>query len=456
TTASVPLFGKSNAIPVTWTATNPSTGPATTVVCFWARKATTPPLAWKNVGSPVTGPGPNETFSGTDTVTVSGVTDGDKVEILVTLHDTSCPTTVPPAPNDATPAQASTIIDTKAPIGYVATGPRGPAPITSPETGALFCNTSELFGVARDNPGGSPLAADWAGMKDITFAAAGGVVLLGGLGEVDAQATQGPVFKMVTRRLTVPSDAISIKVDAQASDFAGNKQPASPVTIVDRPSLTSDSSDVAPCKSFTDVAGHWAEVYIRYLGSAGLIAGFPDGSYKPDAPVLRAQLAKLLVASLGYGPGDLPPVPTSPGCNFTDVSDSAWYAGWVRKACHLEIMVGVGGGKFAPQDPVTRAQAVTAIWRLKDQSDKSSTTGFVDESVLKNELVTAANRTLRGAPPFTDVVAFSYYEQAVTDLYNIGVVDGTTSTTFSPDAPVTRGQVAKLLYRALGRWFELK
>ncbi|MER3450331.1 MAG: hypothetical protein C4315_11385, partial [Chloroflexota bacterium] len=101
--------------------------------------------------------------------------------------------------------------------------------------------------------------------------------------------------------------------------------------------------------------------------------------------------------------------------------------------------------------PVTRAQAVTAIWRLKNQSDKSSTTGFVDESVLKNE-----TRTLRGAPPFTDVVAFSYYEQAVKDLYNIGVVDGTTSTTFSPDAQVTRGQVAKLLYRALGRWFTLE
>jgi len=363
----------------------------------------------------------------------------------VTLESgTSCSVT---APDSTTSAQAFTIIDTQAPIGYVATGPRDPA-ITGADA-ALFCRTSELFGVARDNPKDS--ATDWAGVKDITF-----TDTVTRLGEVDAQATQGPVFKTVTKGLTVPSTAIAVTVTAQASDFAGNKQPASPLTIVNRTDLTSTNSDVKPCESFTDVAGHWAEVYIRYLGSAGLIAGFPDGSYKPDAPVLRAQLAKLLVASLGYGPGDLPPAPTSPECNFTDVSDSDWFAGWVRKACQLGIMVGVGGNKFAPQDPVTRAQAVTAVWRLKDLHDKSSTTGFVDESVLKNELVTEANRTLRGAPPFTDVVVFSFYADAVKDLYNIGVVDGTTSTTFSPDAQVTRGQVAKLLYRALGRWFTLE
>jgi len=307
------------------------------------------------------------------------------VRIALTIDDAATSCAGPPAPAKPGSPQASSIIDDTAPIGYAATGPRDPA--ATDFSAALFCSTSEVFGVARDNPGPNDAlnppapAADWAGVKAINYPSN---LTLASLGDVDALATQGPVFKTQTASLSLPSNTTAVTVTAQAQDFAGKLSPSSPATLVNRTGLTSTSKDVQPCKSFTDVAGtEWFAVYVRYLGSAGLIAGFPDGSFRPN-------------------------------------------------------------------DPVTRGQAATAINRLKDASDKDATSGFVNESVVKLE-----TRTLRGDPPFTDVPLAAFYTDAVKRLYNIGVVDGTSPTTFSPDAQVTRGQIAKMLYRALGRWFPL-
>jgi hypothetical protein len=345
---------------------------------------------------------------------------------------------------------ASTTIDNTKPIGYAATGPRDPA--TAGNTAALFCNTSQLFGLGRDNAGGG--AADWAGMKAINFATT--VSTVSAQGDVEAQGTQGPVFLRVVQTLAVPGNATDIAVTGQALDFAGNAGSAGTVSLVQRTGLTSTSKDVQPCKSFTDVSGtDWFAVYVRYLGSAGLIAGFPDGSYRPNDPVTRAQLATLLVKALGYVTADLPTSAPS-GCAFTDVGPTDWFAGWVWQACQLGIMVGVGGGKFAPNDPVTRGQAATAVWKLSGLDDKSATTGFVSESVIRKEHVAPqSDRTLRGDPTFLDVPIGAFYTDPVKRLYNIGVIDGTSATTFSPNDPVTRAQIAVILYRALGRWFNL-
>jgi hypothetical protein len=451
TTLSVPDFSTDAdsaagiQLQVTWSATNNGSSLATGYVYFWLRKAgqtTFQCVASTAMPSVTLGANGGSTGLVTEKVTIPAAlsaVEGDKIELAVTV-DTATNCGVPPSQPSA--AQDSTTLDLTPPIGYAATGPRDPA--TAGNTAALFCNTSELFAVARDNPGGS--ATNWAGMKDIVFSGTG--VSIASL--MDALATQGPVFTTTVRKLSLPTGGASASVDAQAVDFANNQ--TTPTSLVTR-TYTSSDPDAQPCKSFTDVSGtEWFAVYVRYLGSAGLISGFPDGSYRPNDPVTRAQLAKLLVASLGFTSADLPTSAPS-GCAFNDVASGAWYAGWVWKACQLGIMIGVGGGNFAPDAPVTRGQAATAIWRLRTQSDKSSGTGFVDESVIKGEA--GLNRTLRGNPPFMDVLLAAFYADAVKFLYNIGVVDGTSATTFSPDDPVTRAQIAKMLYRALGRWFPL-
>ena len=85
-------------------------------------------------------------------------------------------------------------------------------------------------------------------------------------------------------------------------------------------------------------------------------------------------------------------------------------------------MNGVGNDLFAPDESTTRAMVVTMLWRLEGEKD--------------------------GKPSsFTDVEAGSWYEQAVNWAAETGVTNGTSESTFSPNEPVTREQLAALLYR---------
>ncbi|NLM08527.1 MAG: S-layer homology domain-containing protein, partial [Clostridiales Family XIII bacterium] len=58
--------------------------------------------------------------------------------------------------------------------------------------------------------------------------------------------------------------------------------------------------------SFSDMAGHWSNAYVAYATSLGIIDGYPDGTFRPDNTVSYDEAAKMLVAALGYTPESLP------------------------------------------------------------------------------------------------------------------------------------------------------
>ena len=107
---------------------------------------------------------------------------------------------------------------------------------------------------------------------------------------------------------------------------------------------------------------------------------------------------------------------------FADVDREAWYRGAVDWAIGKGVMNGVSDTRFAPGGTTTRAMAVTMLWRLAGGPD--------------------------GKPsPFEDVPAGSWYEKAVNWATETGVVNGISETRFGPDEPVTREQLAAILYR---------
>ena len=116
-------------------------------------------------------------------------------------------------------------------------------------------------------------------------------------------------------------------------------------------------------------------------------------------------------------------VETSP---FSDVSTSAYYYEAVKWAQEKGITGGIGNGLFGPNQPCTRAQIVTFLWRAAGSPEPKGT-----------------------AAGMTDVVSGSYYEKAVAWAIENGVTTGTTATTFSPDATCTRAQAVTFLARAL-------
>ena len=120
------------------------------------------------------------------------------------------------------------------------------------------------------------------------------------------------------------------------------------------------------------------------------------------------------------------PAPQSHAMPFTDVAEGSYYHDAVLWAVENGITKGTSDTAFSPNATCTRGQIVTFLWR----SQKSPAAGSVN--------------------PFTDVAADAYYANAVLWAAENGVTSGTTGTTFSPNDNCTRAQIVTFLFRCLG------
>ena len=111
---------------------------------------------------------------------------------------------------------------------------------------------------------------------------------------------------------------------------------------------------------------------------------------------------------------------------FVDVNENAYYHDAVLWAVEKGITGGTTATTFSPDDACTRAQMVTFLWRA------------------------AGSPVVNYAMSFTDVPADAYYAEAVRWAVSQGITAGTSATTFSPNATVTRGQTVTFLWRAAG------
>lgn len=114
----------------------------------------------------------------------------------------------------------------------------------------------------------------------------------------------------------------------------------------------------APVTPFTDVVGTPYAEAVGYLYAAGLASGTSPTTFNPFGGVTRAQMATFVVRALGK---EKDPVPA--GTAFSDVPSSHWAYGPVMKAASLGIVKGTTDTTFAPDAPVTYAQAVTMLLR---------------------------------------------------------------------------------------------
>ena len=117
-------------------------------------------------------------------------------------------------------------------------------------------------------------------------------------------------------------------------------------------------------------------------------------------------------------------IETEPENPFTDISKSDYFYDAVLWAADKGITSGVTETLFAPNSSCTRAQMVTFLWRAN------------------------GSPVVNYAMSFTDVPADAYYAEAIRWAVSEGITTGTTATTFSPNAMLTRGQTVTFLWRA--------
>ena len=100
-----------------------------------------------------------------------------------------------------------------------------------------------------------------------------------------------------------------------------------------------------------EMAGHWARDYVATARGARMVEGYPDGSFQPDRPVTRAELATMIARYLGLG---------EKGANFPDALGH-WASGWIGALADKGVLQGYPDGSFRPDRTVTRAEAAKII-----------------------------------------------------------------------------------------------
>ena len=170
---------------------------------------------------------------------------------------------------------------------------------------------------------------------------------------------------------------------------------------------------------FRDVpAGSYFCDAVAWAVQNGITKGVSKSVFAPDLVCTRAQMVSFLYRAAGS------PEAGAYDGRFADVQPEDWFADAVAWAVNTGVARGVSADEFRPDETVSRAQAVTFLYRY-----------------------------LQAAPDaeagFTDVAADAYYYDAVAWAAQTGVTAGTTPTAFSPDSPCTRAQIVTFLYRAL-------
>ncbi len=164
---------------------------------------------------------------------------------------------------------------------------------------------------------------------------------------------------------------------------------------------TSAPAEAANNEALFDVKNHRYETAVRYLESNGIISGYPDGSFKPENSVNRAEFTKIIVeAKLGQNP-----TASASSC-FPDVKSSDWFASYVCYAKNNDIISGYPDGTFKPGDTINLAEAskilintmgveaasTTSVWYeafiggLQDKAYIPSTLNAVDDLVSRSEM----------------------------------------------------------------------
>jgi len=194
-----------------------------------------------------------------------------------------------------------------------------------------------------------------------------------------------------------------------------------PVTEEAEPFIPPEEPKPRPTlKSFYDVPeGYWAKDAIEALATLGILSGYPDGSFRPEGLVTRAELSTILVRARDVA---IPQVFFAP---FPDVPVSHWASRYVKAASDLNLIYGYPNGTFGPSRNLTRAEGVTVITRFAGVSPPVS-------------IVSRA---------FPDLPIDHWASSSVWAAVDAGMLDYLIGKFFEPNKTLTRAEVAEIISR---------
>lgn len=205
-------------------------------------------------------------------------------------------------------------------------------------------------------------------------------------------------------------------------DAAPEPEPPEP-TPEPTPTPTPEPTPTPP---FSDLTGYdWAVDAVRYLYEKQLVSGYPDGTFHPDSPITRGELAALVSRSF------LDPSFSYETSRYADVTSEDWFCKNLLNAEYFSIFQWIYEGEFEAQRPVTRQELCAAVYRAYRRNGRN-----VPKRVSRYEFL-----------DFTLISGYAY--DPIQQLQQAGCIQGYSDGCFYPNNLATRAEAAQLIASVL-------
>ncbi|MGG1553807.1 S-layer homology domain-containing protein [Paenibacillus ferrarius] len=282
--------------------------------------------------------------------------------------------------------------------------------------------TGVLTGISAGHVTVKAAATDASGV----FATYDVTVMAAGNGESDSPSTSdSPDTSDSTQKPDTTLPVTETKPEKEPDPAVQTETPFSP--IVDAQTLVSEIkaklvSHAGAAPAFSDTSAHWAQDTVSVFTKLGVIQGYADGSFQPDASITRAEFATVIAKLFGLTAS----APTA----LSDVQQH-WAAGSIHALASSGIISGYGDGTFRPDQDITRAEIIAIVAKLVELKPAGGSTGFTDiDGVWNKAQIEAAAQ--------------------------LGLVSGVAAGSFAPGKDATRAEALTILLRVLELNSELK
>ena len=175
----------------------------------------------------------------------------------------------------------------------------------------------------------------------------------------------------------------------------------------------------------TDIEEHWAQEQIEKWRNEDLASGYPDGTFRPDDEVTRAEFVSFMMRVINSAEIEME-TETDDLPGFTDVEEGDWYYEHVSAAVKYELLAGYPDETFRPGISITREEAAVIVSQLQELEDEGPVRAFTDKEEISN-----------------------WAESAVSTVIAAGIMAGYHDDTFRPGIPITRAEAVTALDQAL-------
>lgn len=217
------------------------------------------------------------------------------------------------------------------------------------------------------------------------------------------------------------ADALRPQPANQGATSRASNQPAMGM----RQSATGTAAQLAQGITFPDIQGNWARTFIEALAARGVIKGFPDGTFRPDEPVTRAQFAAMIRQAF-------PRTAKRPSTQFVDVPTSFWGFEAIQSAYRTGFLEGYPNNIFLPGQNIPRVQVLVSLASGLELSPPA-------------QVATVLNTNFQDAAQIPNFARTQVASATVNQL----VVNYPDVALLNPNQVATRADVAAFIYQAL-------